>query len=187
MTNRIPAGPPGRPGDLRDHHESDYAAFVDANWATFLRVARLLSGDDHRGEELLQDCLVKLYVRWRKPAAQQDPAAHLRRMLVNGNVDRWRRTKREQLTDSVPDLPTLTAPDPAGAGLDEDLRDALRALPKGQRAVLVLRYCEDLTERETAAALGCSVGTVKSQNARAMANLRKRLAPGRIMERTNTR
>jgi RNA polymerase sigma-70 factor (sigma-E family) len=159
----------------------DYAEFVEANWTGFLRLARFLSGDDHRGEELLQDCLVKLYVRWRKPSVQGDPAAYLRRMLANGNVDWWRRARRERPTEAVPERPYDAGGD---GGLDEDLRRALRALPRGQRAVVVLRYCEDLTERETAAALGCSIGTVKSQNARAMASLRRRLGSSEIMEGT---
>lgn len=161
--------------------DGGYAEFVEANWTGFLRLARFLSGDDHRGEELLQDCLVKLYVRWRKPSVQQDPVAYLRRMLANGNVDWWRRSSRERPTDQLPERPQRESTD---GGLDEDLRRALRALPRGQRAVVVLRYCEDLTERETAAALGCSIGTVKSQNARAMANLRKQLASASIMEGT---
>ena len=172
------------PGPGAPRRDDDYVEFVNTHWTKFLRLAALLSGDDHRGEELLQDCLVKLYVRWQKPAVHDDPAAYLQRMLVNGNIDWWRRTKRERLTDSVPERPHHQS---AGPLLDEDLRRALCALPKGQRAVIVLRYCEDLTERETAGALGCSIGTVKSQNARAMASLRKRLAPRPVMEGTETK
>jgi RNA polymerase sigma-70 factor (sigma-E family) len=187
MTKREPESRSARAGDVRDPRaDGSYTEFVDANWTRFLRLARFLSGDDDRGEELLQDCLVKLYPRWRKASVQGDPAAYLRRMLVNGNVDWWRRAKREYPTDAVPEKPAPAQPSLDGRIVDEDLRRALRALPRGQRAVVVLRYCEDLTERETAEALGCTIGTVKSQNARAMAALREHLAPNPLTERTMT-
>jgi RNA polymerase sigma-70 factor (sigma-E family) len=173
--------------------DRDYTEFVQANWHKLLRLARLLTGDEHRGEELLQDSLVKLYVRWRKIGAAGDPLAYLRVMLVNGRVSWWRRMRREYLFDAIPvehaDRSIELAQAGGGAGarfLDEDLRQALRALPTGQRAVVVLRHCEDLTERETAAVLGCSIGTVKSQNARAMAALRARLIRDRSEERSST-
>ena len=180
---------PGR-DRKRSAWEGEYSAFVEAHWARFLRLACLLTRDEHRGEELLQDCLVKLYVRWNKSAVQGDPAAYLRRMLANGNTDWWRRTRREQLVESPPDRPDAAASErvaDVGVIAEQDLRRALRALPHGQRAVVVLRYCEDLTERETAAALGCSIGTVKSQNARAMARLRAQLVPRDTEERTITK
>ena len=167
----------------RSAWEGEYCAFVEAQWARFLRLACLLTRDDHRGEELLQDCLVKLYVHWGKAAVQGDPAAYLRRMLANGNTDWWRRTRREHLVESPPDWPHAAEPD---GDFDEDLRQALRTLPRGQRAVVVLRHCEDLTERETAAVLGCSIGTVKSQNARAIARLRAHLTRISTEERTAT-
>ncbi|MER5862054.1 SigE family RNA polymerase sigma factor [Kitasatospora sp. NPDC002040] len=160
----------------QESEDAAYAAFVEAAWHRHLRTATLLTGDRHRGEELLQDCLVKLYVRWRR-AATDDPHAYLRRMLANGNVSRWRRWRRELLTDEVPETVDRRPGGPGGpvddrlGGLDE-LQRALLTLPEGQRAVVVLRHVEDLSEKETAAALGCSVGTVKSQNARAMARLR---------------
>ena len=166
---------------VRSSREAEFCTFVQTNWGRLLRLARLLTGDEYRGEELLQDCLVKLYVRWHKAKVSGDPMAYLRRMLANGNTDWWRRSRRELLVGAFPERP---APTPADGALDENLRAALRALPKGQRAVVVLRYCEDLTERETAAVLGCSIGTVKSQNARAMASLRKQLSE--IDERTVT-
>ncbi|MEV4611835.1 SigE family RNA polymerase sigma factor [Kitasatospora sp. NPDC049258] len=158
--------------------DAAYAAFVEAAWHRHLRTATLLTGDRHRAEELLQDCLVKLYVRWRRMSAD-DPHAYLRRMLVNGNVSWWRRRRRELLTDEVPEAPGPSAGPsaPSAHRVDqrEELLHALRALPERQRAVVVLRHFEDLSEKDTAAALGCSVGTVKSQNARAMARLRAAL------------
>jgi RNA polymerase sigma-70 factor (sigma-E family) len=136
-----------------------------------LRVATLLTGDSHRAEELLQDCLVKLYVRWRRVSVSGDPHAYLRRMLVNGNVSWWRGRRRELLTAEAPD-----SADPLSAPREphEELRRALLALPRRQWAIVVLRHFEDLTEKAVAAALGCTVGTVKSQHFRAMARLRLR-------------
>ncbi|GAB3990583.1 SigE family RNA polymerase sigma factor [Actinoallomurus acanthiterrae] len=148
-----------------------YAAFVEAAWSRHLGVATLLTGNPHQAEELLQDCLVKLYVRWRRVAAG-DPDAYLRRMLVNGNVSWWRRRRRELLTAQTPDRI-----DPASAPREpnEELRRALLALSHQQRTIVVLRYFEDLTEKSVAAALGCTVGTVKNQHHRAIRRLRELL------------
>ncbi|MEV4560580.1 SigE family RNA polymerase sigma factor [Kitasatospora sp. NPDC049285] len=154
---------------MRRRTEDDaYAAFVEAAWHRHLRTATLITGDRHRAEELLQDCLVKLYLRWRR-VGTDDPHAYLRRMLVNGNISWWRRRRRELLTADLPDGEARS-----GLPYDEadELQRALRALPARQRAVVVLRHIEDLSEADTAAVLGCSVGTVKSQNSRAMARLR---------------
>jgi len=152
--------------------EAGYVAFVEAAWPRYLRVARLLTGDPHRAEELLQDCLVKLYPRWRRVARNGDPHAYLRRMLVNGNVSLWRRARRERLVAEPPD-----GADPRAAPDDPDqaLERALALLPRRQRAVVVLRYYADLSEKDVAGALGCAVGTVKIHNARAMARLRELL------------
>ena len=152
--------------------DAQYAAFVEITWDRYLRLCRLLTGDSHRAEDLLQDSLVKLYLRWRKVTARGDPNAYLRRMLVNGNATRWRRERREQPVDVVPEREARADPLPEPhAGL----RRALMSLPPGQRAVVVLRHYADLTEREVAETLGCSVGTVKSQHARAMYRLRDQL------------
>ncbi|QKW20420.1 SigE family RNA polymerase sigma factor [Kitasatospora sp. NA04385] len=153
----------------RETEDDAYAAFVEDAWPRHLRTATLIAGNRDLGEELLQDCLVKLYVRWHRVGVE-DPHAYLRRMLVNGNISRWRRFRRETLTDQLPE-PAVGHPGPAEDGMDE-LHRALRSLPLKQRAVVVLRYVEDLTEKDTAAVLGCSVGTVKSHHARAMARLR---------------
>ena len=166
--------------------DTEYAAFVAANWDRYLRLAYLLTGSEHAAEELVQDTLVKLYARWRRLSVIGDPNAYVRRMLANGNVSRWRRSRREQLVDAPPETGTAAA----GRGLTatpelwpgeregaEGLRRALMCLPAGQRAVAVLRHFEDLSEKQVAAVLGCSVGTVKSQNAKALAALRRHLSP----------
>ncbi|MEV0843497.1 SigE family RNA polymerase sigma factor [Actinocatenispora sera] len=153
--------------------DAEYAAFVERCWAPQLRVATLLVGDRHRAEELLQDSLVKLYPRWRRVSRGGSPDAYLRRMLVNGRISRWRRRRREHLVAEPPDSP-MPAVNVESADL---LRRALRALPPRQRAIVVLRHYADLSERDVAQTLGCSVGTVKSQNARALKKLRDLLTP----------
>jgi RNA polymerase sigma-70 factor (sigma-E family) len=163
--------------------DAAYSRFVAANWERYLRVARLLTGDAHRGEELLQDSLVKLFVRWRRASIRGDPHAYLRRTLINGNISWWRRWRRERLVAEPPDHEDARA----GAEPQDQLRRALRQLPPGQRAVVVLRHYEDLTEREVAAVLRCTVGTVKSQNARALDKLRELLAGYDITAKEVTR
>ena len=121
------------------------------------------------GEELLQECLVKLYAKWRSVARGGDPHAYLRRMLVNGNVSRWRRWQREQPMAEAPERPDRRA---VPREPDDALRRAVLRLPRQQRAVIFLRYFEDLTEKDAAAVLGCSVGAVKSSHSRALAKLR---------------
>jgi len=150
-----------------------YGEFVRRAWDPHLRVARLLTGDPHSAEELLQDCLVKLYTRWRGMSWHQTPDAYLRSMLANGNVSWWRRRRREHL---VADSPERADPRAAPAEPYEELSRALLALPRRQRAIVVLRHYADLSEKEVAAALDCSVGTVKSQNSRALVRLREALS-----------
>ncbi|MFI7540812.1 SigE family RNA polymerase sigma factor [Actinoplanes sp. NPDC049599] len=150
-----------------------YGEFVARAWDHHLRVARLLTGDPHRAEELLQDCLVKLYSRWHRMSWHQNPDAYLRSMLANGNVSWWRRRRREHL---VADSPEQADPRAAPAEPYEELSRALLTLPRRQRAIVVLRHYADLSEKEVAAALDCSVGSVKSQNSRALVRLREVLS-----------
>ncbi|GAB3985603.1 SigE family RNA polymerase sigma factor [Plantactinospora veratri] len=148
--------------------DTSFVAFVESAWQRHLRLALLLTGDRWQAEELLQDSLVRMYERWRKLSRHDDLHAYLRRVLTNNHTSLWRRRRRENLVADVPDRPA-----PAGPEADADeLRRALRALPPRQRAVVVLRHYEDLSERQVAQVLGCSVGTVKSQYSRAMAKLR---------------
>ncbi|MGI5418482.1 SigE family RNA polymerase sigma factor [Actinomadura luteofluorescens] len=152
--------------------EAAYISFAAAAWKRHYGLATLLTGDAHRAEELLQDCLVKLYVRWRR-VADGDPDAYLKRMLVNGNVSWWRRRRREVLTEAPE---RLDARSDSPREPDDELRRALLTLPRQQRAVVVLRHYADMTEAAAAELLGCSVGTVKSQHSRAMKRLRSTLA-----------
>jgi RNA polymerase sigma-70 factor (sigma-E family) len=144
-----------------------------------LTMAMLLTGHNRAdAEDLLQTVLERAFRRWRRICRGGDPGSYVRQMLVNASIDRWRLLRRrpEQPIDSDDSLPAVAGlfrPDQSAAIADHDLLwRALAQLPPGQRAVLVLRYYEDLTEAQTAALLGCSVGSVKTQASRALDKLR---------------
>ncbi|WP_121252805.1 SigE family RNA polymerase sigma factor [Nocardioides ferulae] len=144
-----------------------FEQYVAARMPALLRTAYLLTGGHHDAEDLVQVALLKVVPKWRRIA--DDPDAYVRRVLVNENVSRWRgRRWREVHTDRVPERAADTEP------TDDRLvlRQALAGLAPRQRAVIVLRYFDDLTERETASVLGISVGTVKSQARDGLARLR---------------
>ena len=157
--------------------ERDFEAFVRERGPVLLRTAYLLVGDRGQAEDLLQDVLEKTYPRWRRIRRGDDPGVYVRRALVNGATSRWRRRQAR-----VRELPLGPGADRAGSdgATQYDDRDlllrALATLPARQRAVLVLRYWEDLSEADTAAALGCSVGAVKSHGSRGLARLRQAVA-----------
>ncbi|GAA5031063.1 SigE family RNA polymerase sigma factor [Actinopolymorpha pittospori] len=156
--------------------EAEFRQFVEARSLALLRTAYVLSGDQHHAEDLVQGALAKLAARWRKV---DDPEAYVRRVVYHDQVSWWRRRGRirEELVEHAPDSEAGFATDHAGR-VDRrlDVRQALARLGPRQRAVLALRYFEDLPEAEVAHILGCSVGTVRSQTARALARLRA-LAP----------
>jgi RNA polymerase sigma-70 factor (sigma-E family) len=163
------------------HGASDrvsFEQFVEGSSARLLTLAMLLTGHNRAdAEDLLQTVLERAYRRWRRICRTGDPAGYVRQMLVNAAVDRWRLLRRrpEQPLGPGSGAPPAgcAAPDNAAAVADQDLLwRALAQLPPGQRAVLVLRYYEDLTEAQTAAVLGCSVGSVKTQAFRALVKLR---------------
>ena len=131
--------------------DASFVEFLESAWQRHLRLAVLLTGDRSRAEELLQDSLVRMYERWRKLSRHDDLHAYLRRALVNNHTSMWRRRRRESLVAEVPDHAAS-----AGTSADLDVGHALMALPAGQRAVVVLRLYEDLSERQAAEALGCS-------------------------------
>lgn len=155
-----------------DRYEG-FREFFAARRAAMSRTAYLLTGSTQAAEELLQDALVKTVARWRKVRDGGNPEAYIRQVMLNELRTRWRRRRRgvehptAELTDQAEacDLEAETA--------DRDvLAVALRKLAPGQRAVLYLRFYEDLPEAEVARQLGCSVGTVKSQTHDALARLR---------------
>ncbi len=154
---------------VAEPQSSTFDDFVAARGDALWRSAWLLTGDAHLAEDLVQTALAKSYRRWDRIGDVGGFEAYVRRTLYTTYVSWWRRRwNGERATADLPETPVL------GADLElrRDLLTALAALPRGQRAVLALRYFEDLSERETAATLGCSVGTVKSQTARAIAALR---------------
>ncbi len=148
--------------------DAAFRDFVIRQRTRLLRTAYLLTGHRHDAEDLVQTALIKAVPHWHRISG--DPEAYVRRILVRENISRWRgRRWREVVVE-----------DPGEVGLhDEDvtgriaLHRALAQLPPRQRAVLVLRYFDDLSEAETARAIGCSVGTVKSTTSRALARLRE--------------
>ena len=145
--------------------ENAFTAFVIARRPALVRRAYLLCGDEHLAEDLVQAALIKAVGAWKRIG--DDPEPWLRTVMVNDHISRWRRHRgRERLTERVPETPVH------GEAYDDALLAALKALAPRQRAVIVLRYYEDLTEVETARGLGCSLGTVKSQHRDAVARLR---------------
>jgi RNA polymerase sigma-70 factor (sigma-E family) len=137
-----------------------------------LRYAWLLTGNEHDASDLVQTALEKVGLRWRTIGAAPD--AYVRRAIYNAHVSRWRRHRHELLVADPPET-THRADHPAWEWAD--LWHQLRTLPPRQRAVIVLRYYEDLPEKDVADALGISIGTVKSQTSRALATLRSTMRP----------
>ncbi|TFV65938.1 UNVERIFIED_ORG: SigE family RNA polymerase sigma factor [Bacillus sp. AZ43] len=150
--------------------------FVARRQEPLLRLAFLLTGDRGHAEDLVQTALMKTYRHWDRITRRGDPTAYVRRALVTTHTS-WRRRAwhREQPTDRLPDVPVAEAADRVDAG--EELRRALGGLPPRMRATVVLRYYEDLSELQTAQAMGCSESTVNTQAARGLARLRAALAP----------
>jgi RNA polymerase sigma-70 factor (sigma-E family) len=145
----------------------DFEHFVAARSAALLRTAYLLTGHHQDAEDLVQAALVKAVAAW--PRITGDPEPYVRKIMVRENISRWRRRRwREVYVDRMPDV---SHPEVDVSGRLQ-LAGALAGLAPRQRAVIVLRYYEDLTERETAELLGVSVGTVKSQARDALARLR---------------
>jgi RNA polymerase sigma-70 factor (sigma-E family) len=164
-----------REGGVTVEDQAKIAAFVAGHRTSLFRTAFLLVGDHHEAEELLQETLVRVVAAWSRIERRDAPEVYARRAMVNLATNRWRRRatanaylRRQRRPESVHD--------PAGDLVDRDaLWTVLRTLPVRMRAVLVLRYFEDQSERQTADILGCSVGTVKSQTSKALSRLRERL------------
>jgi len=156
--------------------DTEFAAYMSARQASLLRTAYLISGDRHTAEDLVQTALAKLYLSWEKVTQRDSIDGYVRRIIINEHNSLWRRPwkRREHSTDQLPESTTPGSSTSGTSGTDADLWAFVQSLPRKQRAVLVLRYYEELSEAETAEALGISVGTVKSQASRALAALRAR-------------
>jgi RNA polymerase sigma-70 factor (sigma-E family) len=161
---------------VKRERDEQFRRFVLAQRAQMLRTATLLTaGDTHLAEDLVQSALTKLYVSWPEFRRSKNCGGYVYRCLVNVLTDEWRRPwrRRERSMAELPDI-ARTHTD-SGDPLVDDLRRALRELPPRMRAAVVFRYFRDLDVAETAEALGCSTGTVKSQTARALDRLRAAL------------
>ena len=155
--------------------DADFAAYMAARQPSQLRTAYLLSGDRHTAEDLVQTAFAKLYLSWDRVQRRELVDGYVRRILVNEHNSLWRRAfkRREVVSDEVPD--THAPVDRHDDGESAALWAFVQTLPRKQRAVIVLRYYEDLSEAEIAETLGISVGTVKSQASRALAAMRSRV------------
>jgi RNA polymerase sigma-70 factor (sigma-E family) len=170
---------PGAQDDLPDGAALDFEAYVRASGVRLKRIAFLLTGDPATAEDLLQTAYAKVLPRWDRVAADGDPDAYLRRVMVNTRTSWWRlRRGREYSTGEVPEHLARAGRslDPADEQVDlSALLAALRVLPRGQQVAVVLRHYCDLSEAETAATMGISVGSVKSQASKGRAALRAAL------------
>ena len=149
--------------------EDRFRAWAVPRISRLHRGAYLLCGDWHEAEELVQDALARTFVHWKRVEASANPDAYVRTIVVNEAKQRWRRRRPHDTVASVDRTVTDGAHERA---VQDELLGALRRLPARQRAAVVLRYFEQLSEAETAEALGCSIGTVKSSTHRAVTALR---------------
>ncbi|TWP32448.1 SigE family RNA polymerase sigma factor [Leekyejoonella antrihumi] len=147
-----------------------FAEFCAASSPSLLRAAWLLAGDIQTAQDLVQDALVKAFVAWPR-IREAEALAYTRRIMVNENIDRWRRARQEAST--TPDHTSTQASSAMAVVDDRDqIIRMLARLPEQQRKVIVLRYYTDLSEAATAGALGISIGAVKSASSRGLAKLR---------------
>ncbi|MDT0202050.1 SigE family RNA polymerase sigma factor [Nocardioides sp. AE5] len=152
--------------------DAEFSAWMAARQPALLRTAYLLTGEHHGAEDLLQVTLAKVYLTWQKVREREAIDGYARRIMVNENNSLWRRAwkRREHSSSEVPEW--VPVHDTYDEGRSGQLWELVKTLPPKQRAAVVLRYYEELSEAETADVLGCSVGTVKSQTSRALATLR---------------
>jgi RNA polymerase sigma-70 factor (sigma-E family) len=162
--------------------EREFREYVVRRRGVLEREAYLLVGDVHLAQDLVQTALAKAYVSWQRVRSSENADAYVRRILVNANIS-WLRKRRvrEFLTDLAVETKDAYVAGPAGTDTTRvDIVRALMALPKRQRTAVVLRYWADLPEAEVAAVMGCSVGTVRSQSAKALTKLRGQLSDALI-------
>ncbi|MCX4730805.1 SigE family RNA polymerase sigma factor [Streptomyces sp. NPDC051658] len=160
-----------------------FSSFVRARGPVLLRAARSLTANPSDAEDLLQTALTKTYVAWERIEDHRALDGYVRRALLNTRTSQWRKRKVDEFAcDELPEQEAVQGPDPAEQqSLHDAMWRAVLKLPDRQRAMVVLRYYEDLSEAQTAEVLGVSVGTVKSAVSRALGKLREdpELAPVR--------
>jgi len=161
--------------------DQEYVEFFTATWPRLYRTALAITGDRGSAEDALQAAYAKAYASWGRVRRAERPDAYVRRMVVNEVLGsrRYGWWRRERPHDRIESMETgAVSPSPEPGVVDRDaIWTAVRALPVGQRAVIVLRYYEDLSEEQIAEVLGCSRGNVKSQASAALANLRRMTEP----------
>ncbi|HTR93813.1 MAG TPA: SigE family RNA polymerase sigma factor [Trebonia sp.] len=155
--------------------DTEFGDFMRGRWPAMVRLGYALTGDAGHAEDVAQAAFARAYASWGRVRRAGDPDAYVRRILINENRKRFRkhRVPEDLHGDLAGTLAVQTAGEQQGPEERQALLDALNRLGPRQRAVVVLRYWLDLSEAETAAALNCSVGTVKSQASRALATLRR--------------
>jgi RNA polymerase sigma-70 factor (sigma-E family) len=162
---------------------ADYDTFVQAQLPRLLRYSVMLTGERELAADLVQDVLVKAYRHWTRIVGTDSPDRYVLRMVTNGYLS-WRRSWATRHVFAFADLPEHAGPDDLGTAhaARDDMWRRLATLPRRQRAVLVLRYYEQLTDPEIAAVLDCSAGTVRGYAHRALATLRVGLTAELISE-----
>ena len=161
----------------RQQDVTAFSDFVDVSSGRLFRTAYLLVGDHQLAQDLLQESLIKTYVAWPRLREESKAEAYTRRTIVTTSIS-WRR-RRSFHERPVARLPEVATPDNADRiGTQDELWSQLHNLPPGQRAAVALRYCEDLSEAQTAELMGCTIRTVKRQVASGLSKLRARMAPG---------
>ncbi|EPH45995.1 MULTISPECIES: SigE family RNA polymerase sigma factor [Streptomyces] len=152
-----------------------FASYVRARQPVLLRTARSLTANPSDAEDLLQTALTKTYVAWDRIEDHRALDGYVRRALLNTRTSQWRKRKVDEFAcDELPEPETVPAGDPAEQqALHDAMWRAIMKLPARQRAMVVLRYYEDLSEAQTAEVLGVSIGTVKSAVSRALGKLRE--------------
>ena len=159
-------------GQSSTERDAEFTQFARTASPTLQRTAYLLTGDRELAAELVQETLLRTYLAWRR-VRREEAVAYARRTLVNLNIDRWRRCPPV----TVSEVDTIHTGDENRADDRDELVRVLAQLPPQQRRVIVLRYYNDLSEAETAAHLGVSVGAVKSAASRGLATLRAVYTP----------
>jgi len=151
--------------------DNEYREYVLARWLALVRTAYLLTGDEYLAEDLAQIALTKVYTSWRRIRRVDNLDAYVRRIMVNANTGRFRKRRvAEHLSATPPDGASHEPHAPLAQR--SVLMAELAQLPSRQRAIVVLRFWEDLSEKQVASMLSCSTGTVKSQTSKALARLR---------------
>jgi RNA polymerase sigma-70 factor (sigma-E family) len=170
LTERLPT-PGGGAMRTATTRDADFAAYMQARQPALLRTAFLLTGDAHTAEDVVATALAKLYLAWDRIRERESVDGYVRRIITNETTSLWRRPwRRREVASDV--LPERGHDDVYDDGRTAAVWQAVAALPPRQRAVVVLRYYEQLSEAEIAQVLGVSTGTVKSQASRALATLR---------------